>query len=55
MKAKVFQTAEQVAEVIVDCISDPNPKLRYLTSPYAAELLILNQVLILRVVNCRVL
>ncbi len=37
LKAKIFQTAEQVAQVIVDCISDPAPKLRYLTSPYAAE------------------
>ncbi len=37
LKAKIFQTPEQVAQVIADCISDPEPKLRYLTSPYAAE------------------
>lgn len=37
LKAKVFQTPEQVAEVIAGCIADPKPKLRYLTSAYAAE------------------
>lgn len=37
LKAKVFQTPEQVAEIILQCIEDEKPKLRYLTSPWAAE------------------
>jgi NAD(P)-dependent dehydrogenase (short-subunit alcohol dehydrogenase family) len=37
LKAKIFQSPLQVALVIDKCISDPDPKLRYLTSAYAAE------------------
>ncbi len=37
LRAKVFQTPEQVSEIILQCIKDVKPKLRYLTSPWAAE------------------
>ena len=37
LKAKIFQTPQQVANVIKDCVEDAEPKLRYLTSSYAAE------------------
>jgi NAD(P)-dependent dehydrogenase (short-subunit alcohol dehydrogenase family) len=37
LKAKIFQSPLQVALVIDKCISDPDPKLRYLTSAYAAD------------------
>jgi NAD(P)-dependent dehydrogenase (short-subunit alcohol dehydrogenase family) len=37
LKAKIFQSPEQVARVIMECIADPEAKLRYLTSDYAAE------------------
>ncbi|MEO6637107.1 MAG: SDR family oxidoreductase [Ginsengibacter sp.] len=37
LRAKVFQTPQQVAEVILQCIEDEKPKLRYLTSTWAAE------------------
>lgn len=37
LRAKVFQTPEQVAEVILQCLQDEKPKLRYLTSPWTAE------------------
>ena len=37
VKARVFQTAGQVAQVISDCINDPVPALRYLTSESAQE------------------
>jgi NAD(P)-dependent dehydrogenase (short-subunit alcohol dehydrogenase family) len=37
LKAKIFQTPQQVAQVIKDCVEDAEPKLRYLTSSYAAE------------------
>lgn len=37
LKAKIFQKPQQVAGVIRDCIEDAEPKLRYLTSAYAAE------------------
>ncbi len=37
VKAKTFQTGAQVAHVIADCISDPQPKLRYLTSDGAKD------------------
>ncbi|TDH20039.1 SDR family oxidoreductase [Segetibacter sp. 3557_3] len=37
VRARVFQTAGQVAQVIADCIADPAPKLRYLTSDSAKE------------------
>ncbi len=32
LKEKVFQKPAQIAEVILKCINDPEPKLRYLTS-----------------------
>lgn len=37
LRAKVFQTPGQVAEVILQCMQEETPKLRYLTSPWAAE------------------
>ncbi|MEP7232204.1 MAG: SDR family oxidoreductase [Ginsengibacter sp.] len=37
LRAKVFQTPQQVAGVILKCIEDENPKLRYLTSPWTEE------------------
>ena len=37
LKAKIFQTPQRVANVIKDCVEDAEPKLRYLTSSYAAE------------------
>ncbi|MEO8108443.1 MAG: SDR family oxidoreductase [Ginsengibacter sp.] len=37
LRAKVFQTPQQVSEIILQCIQDEKPKLRYLTSPWAAE------------------
>ena len=37
LRAKVFQSPQQVAEVILNCIEDENPKLRYLTSPWTEE------------------
>ncbi len=37
LRAKVFQTPQQVAEIILQCIQDEKPKLRYLTSPWATE------------------
>lgn len=37
LRAKVFQTPGQVAEIILQCIKDEKPKLRYLTSPWVAE------------------
>ncbi len=33
----VFQTAEQVAQVIVDCVNDPDPPLRVRTSAWAEK------------------
>jgi NAD(P)-dependent dehydrogenase (short-subunit alcohol dehydrogenase family) len=35
--ARVFQQPQEVAQVIVNCINDPEPHLRYLTSASAAE------------------
>ncbi|MEO8568491.1 MAG: SDR family oxidoreductase [Ginsengibacter sp.] len=37
LRAKVFQSPQQVAEVILNCIEDEHPKLRYLTSPWTEE------------------
>ncbi len=37
MKAKAFQTGEDVAEVILKCIEDESPALRYLSSENAAK------------------
>ncbi len=37
LRAKVFQSPQQVSEIILKCIDDENPKLRYLTSPWAEE------------------
>lgn len=37
LRAKVFQTPGQVAEIILKCMQEEKPKLRYLTSPWAAE------------------
>ena len=37
LRAKVFQSPQQVAELILKCIEDENPKLRYLTSTWAEE------------------
>lgn len=37
MKAKAFQTAPQVAQVIADCIADEKPSLRYLSSENAKK------------------
>lgn len=36
IKERVFQKPGQIAEVILKCINDPEPKLRYLTSEGAA-------------------
>ena len=33
----VYQTSEQVADVVADCIDSPNPPLRLRTSPWAEE------------------
>ncbi|MEO6220744.1 MAG: SDR family oxidoreductase [Ginsengibacter sp.] len=41
IKAKVFQTPQQVAEVVFKVIKDENPKLRYLTSPWTEEFTLL--------------
>lgn len=37
LRASVFQSPQQVAEVILKCVEDENPKLRYLTSPWTEE------------------
>jgi short-subunit dehydrogenase len=37
MKAKAFQTAPQVAQVIANCIADEKPSLRYLSSENAKK------------------
>ncbi len=37
VKEKAFQKPAQIAEVILKCINDPEPKLRYLTSEGAAN------------------
>ncbi|MEO6188007.1 MAG: SDR family oxidoreductase [Ginsengibacter sp.] len=37
LRAKVFQTPGQVADVILKCIRDENPALRYLTSEWTRE------------------
>jgi len=36
VKERAFQKPEQIADVILKCINDPEPKLRYLTSEGAA-------------------
>jgi NAD(P)-dependent dehydrogenase (short-subunit alcohol dehydrogenase family) len=36
VKERVFQKPAQIAQVILNCINDPEPKLRYLTSEGAA-------------------
>ncbi len=41
LRAKVFQSPQQIAEVILKCIEDADPKLRYLTSPWAEEFTLL--------------
>ena len=37
LRSRVFQSPGQVAEIILKCIRDDNPKLRYLTSPFTEE------------------
>ncbi len=37
LRARVFQSPQQVADIILKCIEDENPKLRYLTSPWTEE------------------
>lgn len=37
LRAKVFQSPQEVAAVIFKCIEDKEPKLRYLTSPWTQE------------------
>ncbi len=37
LKEKAFQKPAQIAAIVSDCINDPNPKLRYLTSEGAAN------------------
>lgn len=37
LRARVFQSPQQVAEIILKCIKDENPKLRYLTSSWTEE------------------
>ncbi len=37
LRARVFQSPQQVAEIILKCMEDENPKLRYLTSPWTEE------------------
>ncbi len=37
LRARVFQSPQQVADIILKCVEDETPKLRYLTSPWTEE------------------